>query len=120
MAILKTEKALEKFESKLQAIFNKYGVVKSNDFSYPYELSTDIGTLLIHPRNEADRTSGWWIFTRFENGWDKDMFLEKVGKHSGVNEHSGKWNVLGHKSENALEMIEWQLKSITKLSKEAA
>jgi hypothetical protein len=113
MAILKTEKALAKFNQKLQELFEKYGVVKSDD-SYPYKLVTETGTLLIHPRNEADRTSGWWIFTRMDEGWDKEKFLERAGKYSSINEYSGKWNVLGHTAELALERIEWQLQVLTK------
>lgn len=121
MAILKTILALEKFNKQLQELFDKYGVVETGaKFGYTHKVVTEMGTLLIHPRNEADRTSGWWIFTRMDEGWDKEKFLEKAGKYSSINEWSGKWNILGHTAEQALERMEWQLQVVTETEPELA
>ena len=116
MSKIRTENTVANFNKKLQKIFDKFGVEKSNDFMYEFALKTPYGTLLIDPRNEADKGRLWTIYMRFDSDWDKDALIEPLSYSSGglltLNKYSGKWNIHYSESEDALEMFELKLNSL--------
>jgi hypothetical protein len=116
MSKIRTENTVANFNKKLQKIFDKFGVEKSNDFMYEFALKTPYGTLLIDPRNEPDKGRLWTIFMRFDSDWDKDALVEQLSGFGGglicLNQYSGKWNIHNSVSDEALKSLEWRLNQL--------
>jgi len=116
MSKIRTENTVANFNKKLEKVFAKFGVEKSDDYMYKFALNTPYGTLLIDPRNEPDRGKLWTIFMRFDSDWDKDALVEQLSGFGGgllcLNQYSGKWNIHNSESDEAIKRFEHRMNEL--------
>jgi len=108
----KTKAEQNKFTKDLTALCEKFaGAKKENPYRTVYSIKTAAGTLTV--TFDDDNSIMFTIFAKFEDDFDNEVFMRRIGTHTGINPYSFKYNIHNDDAVEALRIFERRLELLT-------